>query len=469
MLFYSPIFLFVFMPCVFLFYFNVQGKHKDTVLLLASFTFYFWAEPRFVFVALGSAIIDYFLCLQIFNQLNTPKSKYYLAFGIVLNVFVLFYYKYMDFFIGNMNTLFAQFNYQPLPLLKIALPIGVSFIVFEKITYLVDVYRKKGPPAKSLREYLVYIFLFPKLLAGPIVKYHDISAQLIQRNQTLNDFFEGFKRFLMGLIKKVLLADTVAELANNVFALPIEQLGFTNAWLGIICFTLQIYFDFSAYSDMAIGIARMFGFKLLENFNMPYIAVNFTDFWRRWHISLSTWIKEYLYISLGGNRMSTLRTYINLWICFLISGLWHGASWNFVLWGAYNGFFLVFDKLFWLRFSSRLPNYVNAVLTLLFVMFGWVIFRSNSLAQIQGFFAALFHLTANNQYIYVTPNLWTAIFIGTLISLIPLTSIFDSLSKIWRSLRLALIVENWALCILSFFAISRVISATFNPFLYFRF
>ena len=339
MSFCSPLFLFFFMPLVFLFYFLAKGKMKNKVLVSTSFFFYFYAESRFFPIVLISVFADYFICHCIFRSRGKTKAKYLLALGLILNVLLLFYYKYMDFFISTINSLSSYLHLSSLPLLKIALPIGVSFIVFEKITYLVDVYKGIGPPAKSIRDYLLYIFLFPKLLAGPIVKYHDIAAQLINHQQRATDFFEGFKRFLIGLIKKVLLADTVGEVANAVFGMPPGQLGFTQAWLGVISFTLQIYLDFSAYSDMAIGLARMFGFRLLENFNMPYISANFTEFWRRWHISLSTWIKEYLYFPIGGNRRGTARTYLNLCICFFISGLWHGAKLDFSYCGGHTTVF----------------------------------------------------------------------------------------------------------------------------------
>ncbi|ARG96672.1 MBOAT family O-acyltransferase [Legionella micdadei] len=465
MLFSSPFFLFTFMPLVFFLFFMAPLKAKNTILLTASFLFYFWGEPRFFFIAVLSACSDYYLCQRIYLAKKKHQALTFLNTGIILNVFVLFYYKYLDFFISSSNAFFSYFNLSPLPLLNIALPIGISFIVFEKITYLVDVYRGISKPAGSLKNYLLYIFFFPKLLAGPIVKYHDIAAQLKNHYQTLENFIQGFKRFLLGIIKKVLVADTVAELADKVFALPADQLGFYNAWLGLICFSLQIYLDFSAYSDMAIGLAKMFGFNLLENFNMPYLAINFTDFWRRWHISLSTWIREYLYYPLGGNRYGTLRTYANLWICFLISGLWHGANWNFVIWGAYNGLFLVLDKLGWLRISSHLPRVVNIALTLIFVMFGWAIFRTSSVTQLGYFLTALFHPSQESSFIYITNDIWAAMIAAIIISFVPS---LDSI-KPWRLVKNNRLIEHWMISALSFFAISRVVAATFKSFLYFRF
>lgn len=470
MLFYSPLFLFLFLPAAFLLFFSVPKRLQNTVLLLTSFFFYFFAEPKFSLIALASAAADYWICKAIYKNQGDRKARYWLALGVSLNISALLYFKYMDFFIHSINALLTPLHLNALPVLNIALPIGVSFVVFEKITYLVDVYRGVGAPAKSLRSYLLYVFMFPKLLAGPIVKYHDIVAQLsAKKREGWDDFFEGFKRFLLGLVKKLLLADTVGELANKIFGLPLEEIGFGNSWLGMICFTLQIYLDFSAYSDMAIGLARMFGFRLLENFNMPYIATSFTDFWRRWHISLSTWIKEYLYYPLGGNRNGQFRTYLNLWLCFLLSGLWHGASWTFVIWGAYNGFFLVLDKLGWLRVSKSWPKVITMGLTLLFVMLGWVIFRCSSLAQASVYLSALFNPWKEGTIIYVTYNAWFAIGIGALISLVPMTAVYEAFMRFWRAHPLTLYIEHLALTIFSLLAISRAVVATFNPFLYFRF
>jgi alginate O-acetyltransferase complex protein AlgI len=469
MLFHSPFFLFFFLPLLLITFYSFQTSWKKYTLLAWSFIFYFWCEPRFFPVVIASACADFYLAKFIAKDSGTFSGKRALTVGILLNIALLFYFKYLTFFLSSTNSLFSYFNIPPMPLWEIALPIGVSFIVFEKITYLVDIYRQKGQPADSLRNYLLYVFLFPKLLAGPIVKYHDIATQLQAEHHTFDNFIIGFKRFLLGLVKKILIADTVAELADQIFLLPANELGFSLAWLGIICFTFQIYFDFSAYSDMAIGLARMFGFKLFENFNMPYIASSFTDFWRRWHISLSTWIKEYLYIPLGGNKKNVTRTYFNLWCCFLLSGLWHGASWNYILWGAYNGLFLVMDRVFWLRFMNRLPSVVPVLVTFFFVLLGWVIFRATSFSHIVTYFAALFSPNKESIFIQVTANQWTAIMIATVLCFTPLFYKFETLSNSWGALRYSRVIENWGLLVLALFAIAKTIAITFNPFLYFRF
>jgi alginate O-acetyltransferase complex protein AlgI len=329
--------------------------------------------------------------------------------------------------------------------------------------------RGKAAPAATLREYLLYVLLFPKLLAGPIVKYHDFAPQLRARRITADDLTEGFTRFLYGLAKKVLIADTMGEIVEQVFGLPPAQLGFANAWLGLACFTLQIYFDFSAYSDMAIGLARMCGFRLMENFNLPYVARSFTDFWQRWHISLSTWIREYLYLPLGGNRHGMARTIANLWLCFLLSGLWHGAQWTFVLWGAYHGLVLTAEKLFWLKAGARLPALLRTALTLLLVMLGWVIFRSASLEQMAAYFGALCHPARAGKIIYVTADIWLALCAGTVFALVPGLPVLARWRDAWRDRFAWRVTAVWCAACFGLFAIGKAVTVTFQPFLYFRF
>ena len=317
------------------------------MLLFGSSIFYGWSEPIFLWVVLVSALMDWLLGKYIFTLPHgRGRRKLLVAIGVVSNLGLLVYAKYTAFGIQNLNVLLPHLGIGRLTVPSIALPLGVSFIVFEKITYLVDLYRGVARPAVSLLDYLNYVLLFPKLLAGPIVKYHDIAAQLSRPSHRYEDVREGLIRLLYGLGKKVLIADSLAPVADEAFKLPAGSLDAGTAWLGLACFTLQIFFDFSGYSDMAIGMSRILGFKLLENFRDPYLATSFTDFWRRWHISLSSWIKEYLYIPLGGSRVSTARSYVNLCICFLLSGLWHGASWNFVTWGCFHGLVLVVDRAF---------------------------------------------------------------------------------------------------------------------------
>ena len=468
MLFSSPLFLFLFFPLATLAVLAAPRRARDWVLLGASGLFYFWGEPRFFFLVIASAMADYLIGARVHAALGTPAARRWLALGVALNLALLGCFKYMDFFIGSVNRLLAPLGNEGFGLLHIALPIGVSFIVFEKISYLVDIGRGRAPPAPLLRDYLLYVLLFPKLLAGPIVKYHDFAPQLREHRITADDLTIGFARFLRGLAKKVLIADTLGQVADQVFGLPAWQLGFANAWLGLACFTLQIYFDFSAYSDMAIGLARMFGFRLMENFNLPYCARSFTEFWHRWHISLSTWIREYLYLPLGGNRHGAVRTAVNLWLCFLLSGLWHGAQWTFVLWGAYHGLMLTLDKLFWVRLSARLPGLMQTAITLLLVMLGWAIFRSPTLEQMGNFFSALFSPAREGRLLFLTRDIWLALIAGTLLSVAPAWFDLQRARATWQGPR-ARVAAYWALAAVGLFALGKAVTVTFQPFLYFRF
>lgn len=470
MLFSSPFFIFVFFPLFMFSFFLTKASYRNYLLLIASVGFYLWGEPIFCLVTLASAIFDFWLCKRIAEcGIKNYRAKKYLIVGIVANLLILIYYKYFNFFINTFLNLIPSGKVH-FELFDIILPIGVSFIVFEKITYLVDVYRGVGKSASRVLDYLNYVFLFPKLLAGPIIKYHEIENQLKERDYSIDEFAEGFKRFIRGLLKKVLIADTCGEVVNKIFDLPDQSLTFGYAWLGVAAFTIQIYFDFSGYSDMALGLARIVGFRLKENFNLPYIATSFTDFWRRWHISLSTWIREYLYIPLGGNKHSPSRMYVNLWICFLLSGLWHGANWTFVLWGAYNGLFLVMDKLFWLRVSVKIPRFTQAAVTLFFVMIGWVIFRAKDFSQLQHYLITLLTPSATSEaYVDVTSDIILAIIAGTLISLGALMPGYEKISHFYRTFKLKDHIEGLWMGTLGFFVICKIVGVSFNPFLYFRF
>ena len=395
MLFSAPLFLYGFFSLFFLGYFLTPRPYKNHFALFGSLFFYAWGEPLFVLIAFLSALADYALGRKVARtrESDPRRSKMFLALGVGLNLGLLVYFKYTNFFLKTLCLLANPFHPVQFQPFHILLPLGVSFIVFEKITYLADLYRGAGQPAEKFLNYAAYIFLFPKLLAGPIVKYHDIEDQLENRPSSEKDIAWGLGRFIAGLAKKVIIADTMSRLAEKAFSIPLDQLEAGSAWIGIAAFTLQIFFDFSGYSDMAIGMARMMGFKLNENFDNPYLAESFTDFWRRWHISLSTWIRSYLYIPLGGNRGSRARTLFNLVLCFALCGLWHGAQWTFVVWGLYQGFFLISDKLFWLRASQNFPAPLKKALTLFLVAMGWVLFRSASLSDAGQYYLRLFGLT----------------------------------------------------------------------------
>jgi alginate O-acetyltransferase complex protein AlgI len=462
MLFSTPLFLFVFLPVAVLLYQAVPAAWRNAAILLISVVFYAWGEPRFVFVVLISSLIDYALARHIAR--GGPWTSACLAFGIAGNVGLLFVFKYADFTLRGLQPLLGN-----MPYLGLVLPLGISFFVFEKITYLVDIHRRTSPPAASLLDYLVFVFLFPKMLAGPIIKYREIAPALQMRPKALDDFILGFRRFLWGLAKKVLVADVCGEVADVVFGLPPAAVGCATAWAGVLGFTVQIYFDFSGYSDMAIGLARMFGFRLRENFDHPYGAGSFTEFWRRWHISLSTWIRDYLYFPLGGNRGGDFRTYANLWICFLLSGLWHGANWTFVSWGAYNGFFLIADRLFWLRITARLPRAVTVGVNLMCVMVGWALFRAADFGQAQAVIRAMASPALTGQFVWIQPYQMTAIGVGLGGSLLAATEFGRTAAERMEAAPIGRLGTALGAVALGGLALSKAVTVTFNPFLYFRF
>jgi alginate O-acetyltransferase complex protein AlgI len=470
MLFNSPLFLFCFAPILFLTYFLSPRSIRNPILVLSSITFYAWGEPQFVGIVLLSTFLDWLIGNAIFRSRGEKAKIYLLCLGILGNVGILFYFKYAGFFVDGLNVALTSLYLNNIPAMTIALPIGISFIAFEKITYLVDIYKRMGKPAHSMISYFLYVLLFPKLLAGPIVKYHDIAGQLDARTLSAEDFVGGLKRFLIGLAKKVLIADTLQEVVDPIFKLSSGDLGFYNAWVGLICFTLQIYFDFSGYSDMAIGLARMMGFRLLENFNMPYISESFTEFWRRWHISLSTWIREYLYIPLGGNRVSSARMYTNLLLCFLLCGLWHGASWTFVIWGLYHGLFLIFDKVYWIDFQKSLPRFLNNLVTFFLVMIGWAIFRAESLPQASFYLSALFGLSPSGEtFIYLNGNIKVSIFVGLAICFRSVIPGFEQALAIYNRAPWKQEYELTIALVLLLASIAKLAMTSFTPFLYFRF
>ena len=470
MVFSSPLFLFLFLPLTLCCYLSAPQHLRNTVALLASLFFYAWGEPKFIGIVVISAFLDWILGSAVYYSKTTYASRTYLTLGVALNLGILVLFKDAVFFLGSANVLLSLVGSPAMSLPAIALPIGVSFIVFEKITYLVDLYRKVGQPAPSFLTYMLYVFLFPKLLAGPIIKYHDIEQQLCARQWMLENLTGGITRFTSGLAKKVWIADTLGSVVDEIFRLPRADLTFQHAWLGLLCFTLQIYFDFSGYSDMAIGLARLLGFRLLENFNVPYIAENFTDFWRRWHISLSTWIRQYLYIPLGGNRASVPRTYFNLWFCFFLSGLWHGAKWTFIVWGVYHGIFLVAEKLVWLRVQKGLPAWFNIGLTFVLVGIGWVLFRASDFGQAGYHLTALFNPTRlRGRFLYIGYDVFFYIAVGLILCFVPGTRWYGRAVSAWNRRSYSDVVGLAVSFVILVLVIARISTSSFNPFLYFRF
>jgi alginate O-acetyltransferase complex protein AlgI len=389
--FSSVEFLFAFLPVFLTVYHLVPGRLRNWVALLASLIFYAWGAPRFLLVLLVVSAVDYRFSRRIAILLPSRARRGLLALAIFFNLSLLFYFKYANFLVQESGRLLVALGGRPLAWDKVVLPMGVSFIVFEEISYLVDVYRGAAAPARRFTDYALFLLLFPHSIAGPIFRWKDLAEQIRHRARTLDETFEGFLRFSLGLAKKVLIANQVASVADQVFALAPEHLPTSYAWAGLFAYTLQIYFDFSGYSDMAIGLGRMMGFSFKENFNNPYSAASVTDFWRRWHISLSTWFRDYLYIPLGGNRETRLKRYRNLIVVFLLCGLWHGANWTFLLWGAYHGAWLVVERgNLGARLERALPRALAVAFTMVRVMLGWVLFRAADVTQAFDFLGRLF-------------------------------------------------------------------------------
>lgn len=386
MVFSSTIFLCVYLPLVLLGYYICPKKGRNLFLLIASLVFYAWGEPKYVFLMIFSILVNYiFGRLMDKHRENKKRLKLMLVLSVVIDIGLLSVFKYTDFIITNVNAIFgANFD-----LLNIALPIGISFYTFQAMSYTIDVYRNDVRVQKNLIDFGMYITMFPQLIAGPIVRYADVQDQLADRSVTTVDFSEGVMRFVVGLGKKVLLANQMGAVWSEIYALG-GDVSALMAWTGAIAYTFQIYFDFSGYSDMAIGLGRMFGFKFPENFRYPYQSVSITDFWRRWHITLSTWFKEYLYIPLGGNRRGLARQALNLLIVWSLTGFWHGAGWNFVLWGLYYFVILFIEKLFLLKALDKLPKLFRHVYALLLIVIGWVIFASDDVSVLLPFLGSMF-------------------------------------------------------------------------------
>ncbi len=476
MVFSSEIFLFGFLPFFFATYFLVPDRVKNFQILLASILFYAWGAPNFIFIVLLSSAFDDFLGLKMKN-VRKETGKKILCLSIISNIMVLAYAKYANFFVGEMNQVLNHFAMDPIPWTQIALPLGISFITFQKISYMVDVYRGHASPPKTMLNFLVFVFLFPQLIAGPIVRYHDIHQEIAERKHCLRDVYMGFFRFCIGLSKKILIADCLGEVADTIFALDAGSMTVLYAWTGILCYTFQIYFDFSAYSDMAIGLARSMGFHLLENFNWPYVSKSITEFWQRWHISLSRWMKTYLYIPLGGNRVGPLRGYINLWIVFLVSGLWHGANYTFIAWGAFHGLFLTIDKFILnTREIRKIPSGIRVAVTFFIVMMGWVLFRCESIQDAWQYYGYLFGnaplIDSGKMWVDVMTNRSVFILCICLLTFFPTSRFFSDgyvkiLNNIPVNLRFKLkILAGFSLFILS---IGTLSNESFHPFLYFRF
>jgi alginate O-acetyltransferase complex protein AlgI len=458
------------LPLFLLAYHLVPNKHKNAFILAFSVFFYSWGGPKFVFAILATTFLDFFLVNAMHNAKTKSSKRQFLILSLCLNLGLLFYFKYCNFFIENFNAVLGL----DIRFARVILPIGISFYTFESLTYVVDVYRGVHKPLKSFWQYQTYILLFPKLIAGPIVRYHDIADQITNRekNYTPEAKLSGFFIFCLGLAKKVIIANTLGMQADAVFKLPIEQIDTAAAWVGAIAYTFQIYFDFSGYSDMAIGLCKIMGFRIPENFNNPYIATSVTDFWRRWHMTLGAWMKNYLYIPLGGNKAGQTKLYRNLFIVFLLSGLWHGASWNFVLWGAYHGLFLVFERLFLGKVFDKLGKFISIPITFIIVATGWVLFRNEDLHYAFSVMKQMYSFNFFDGKFAMNNDFITMAVIALMMSWFAVTErTYAVQQKLYGESFSA--NGKWMVvlsCIALFYlSLSFVSALNFNPFIYFRF
>ncbi len=469
MVFSSVIFLFRFLPVFFILYYAAPGRMKNFILFLGSLFFYAWGEPVYVLLMLFSTVTDYFHGRMIERFRGTGKAKIFLMSSVIVNLAVLCFFKYADFLVQTVNSLLGT----QIPLLGLGLPIGISFYTFQTMSYTIDVYRGEARVQRNLLDFGVFVAMFPQLIAGPIVKYRDVEERLKNRRADICTVSRGMKRFCVGLAKKVLVANVTGELWTAVSGMNPGGLSAMMAWLGIFAYAFQIYFDFSGYSDMAIGLGQMLGFRFPENFNYPYISASVTEFWRRWHISLGSWFREYVYIPLGGNRKGLPRQLVNILIVWTLTGIWHGAGWNFLLWGLWFGVFLSLEKLFFGRVLAALPRAVGILYNSFLVLMGWVLFALEKPEHILGYLRAMFggNGLADSRALF----LGREYMVPMLIAVVPATPLFAALAKRLETsrwgvgaalYRLGEKVIPVAFLILS---VACIVDASYNPFLYFRF
>ena len=464
MVFSKPIFLFGFLPIVLLLYFIAPRRLRNTVLFAASLIFYAWGEPKLVLLMIATIVVDYCAGLMIERFSEKKKaSRAILVAALVINLGLLGIFKYANFMIESINALVGG----NIGLLNIVLPIGISFYTFQSLSYVIDVYKKVVPVERNILNFATYVTLFPQLIAGPIVQYKTIADELSERQESFALFSEGIWRFAVGLGKKVIIANQIGSVWTEISGSP-ESLTVGKAWIGALAFTFQIYFDFSGYSDMAIGLGKMFGFNFLENFNYPYISKSITEFWRRWHISLGTWFKEYVYIPLGGNRKGLKRQIFNILVVWMLTGLWHGASWNFVVWGLYFGLILVLEKAFLLKFFAKIPAAFAHIYSILLIVFGWVIFECGSMGEIINYFGSMFGVGVSFWSIDTT-----YILCNTLLLFAVAAVCSTHLGKVVKA-KLSVRFKNgyWECAIVAVLLLLSLVflaGDSYNPFLYFRF
>jgi len=476
MVFSSLLFLFRFLPVVLILYFLAAKIFKskivtNTVLFVSSLIFYAWGEPVYVVLMIFSTIVDYThgkLVQRFKDKGNIKAAKMAVLSSMIINLSLLGFFKYSDFMIGNINALFGL----KIPLLNLPLPIGISFYTFQTMSYTIDVFRGDAKVQKNIITFGSYVALFPQLIAGPIVQYKTVAEELDNRKENIDDFASGVSRFVTGVGKKVLLANSAGLIWDSVFAMELSTMPALTAWIGILAFTFQIYFDFSGYSDMAIGLGRMFGFHFLENFNYPYLSKSITEFWRRWHISLGTWFKEYVYIPLGGNRKGPAKHIRNIFAVWLLTGIWHGANWNFIIWGVYFGILLLIEKFFLLKFMQKLPGFIGHIYTMFLVIISWAIFKIEDMGQLGKYLGAMFGAGgkfADGETLYLLlGNI--ILFIIFIFAATPLPKFLgDKLMNKMGNGVCAGVIHNAVLIGIFLLSTAYLVASSYNPFLYFRF
>ncbi len=486
MLFSSMTFIYVFLPTVAIIYLLVRKEIRNYVLLLSSLVFYAWGEPKYLAIMLLIILSNYVLAIfiekarlnesrnlqrksKILNYLSKQGKVNLLVLSLIINLGILCYFKYFNFFLENINELFhTNANF-----VRVLMPIGISFYTFQAISYIIDIYRG-GVAQKDIFKLALYISLFPQLIAGPIVKYHELSSQIDERKVSFNTISYGIKRFIIGLSKKMLIANVFGQVADKIFSQNADSFSPGIAWLGAISYTIQIYFDFSGYSDMAIGLGAIFGFKFPENFDYPYISKSISEFWRRWHISLSSWFKQYLYIPIGGNKKGKFRTYINLGIVFLATGFWHGAAWNFIIWGAWNGLFVIVEKVFNINKDNKRRSFFRSFILhfycILVFVIGWVLFRSPDMSYAFTYVCNMFGLIPHSHNVYnLVYYMDTLEFITLPIALLFCLPIAKNLLVLSDKFTIVSWGTNIICYVLLILSSAYVAGSTYNPFIYFRF
>jgi len=467
MVFSSILFMFVYLPVVLAVYYIVPWKWRNPWLFFVNLIFYGWGEPVYILLMLFSIIVNYITGLLVgkYRDENKSKARTFLIVNIIVNLAMLMFFKYYDLFANTLNQIPGLDFIQPL---NVALPIGISFYTFQTMSYPIDIYRGDSDVQKNFISFGTFVALFPQLIAGPIIRYKDVASQLNFRASSPEQFASGVRRFTIGLAKKVLIANNIGKLWDTYSVMATADLSFVGAWIGIIGFSLQIYFDFSGYSDMAIGLGRMLGFEFMENFNYPYIAQSVTEFWRRWHISLGTWFRDYVYIPLGGNRKGKNRQLLNITIVWALTGFWHGASWTFMLWGLYYAAFLIFEKLYWLDVLKKAPKFVGHVYTVLVAVCGWVLFQLTSLPACAKYYKAMFGFGEGGLIKPVDSFYFTTFAVMFIVSFIACTPLLKNLYK-----KIPVKLQSWltpvAIVAVLVVCTAYLVDATYNPFLYFRF